>query len=188
MAWADQVHVNRSQVVKASRSLQRQKDSQRRGLGPAAEAEPNSSLGALLLATAAVGAAVWARKEAHKLSGRQLPPLVQRLLHAVFGTGSKKAGSAQQPGQWRQQRPRDLAGDAAVARLGGTQVGASPQSLPSLISHLVLQTDWVGWRCLQALEGGRPLQQAAGANTPARVQQQQHSKHKKSKKSKKRKH
>lgn len=138
--WHEEVHANRLQVSRASRTLQQRQAQEAAWLKDGAA--PNAGGATLAVAVGMVAALAAARKEGHRLQGRSLPlpqPL-RRLLSAVFGRARREGSSTGR--QWRLERPAAAAGAAALTRaahqVGGSgliRVKCPGQDLQMLLRH-----------------------------------------------------
>lgn len=148
MTWSDEVCTNRIQVAR----VQGSRTAAPRRLMPAAAPQPNSGLGPLALAAGLVAASLYFSKEGHKLRGRKLHPVLEKLRRLlgggagrwrVVGTTPRRSPSAaggvggadgaqtqREQGGWQQQDARSLAAAAAEQRLQQQQqqqeAGAAP--------------------------------------------------------------
>ena len=132
MTWSDQVASSRQQLA-AVRPLQ---GARRPKLAPAGPPSSNSSLGALSVATGLVAAALFWSREGHKLQGRRLPPLLERLRRLLTGGGGSGSGRRAALGPagggdvdaWKQLPASSLAAAAAEQRLQQQQQQEKPQA------------------------------------------------------------
>lgn len=110
MGWSDQVHANRIQ------STNRKNHSLQSNIPTPTPRKPNASVFPIALVAGAVSSAIWWRKAGHKnFKGKdpvgELAAFVKRLLG---GSGKKLAQS--QSGNWKSNRPGNMAAAAATQR------------------------------------------------------------------------
>ncbi|KAL4426539.1 hypothetical protein ABPG77_008397 [Micractinium sp. CCAP 211/92] len=131
MTWTEEVCANRIQVARTQGTRAGLAQVAKRRLLPAPAPRPNSGVGPIALVGALLAASLCWSREGHKLRGRKLPPLLERLRRLLGGdTGSsarrsvRAAGPAQPRAPPAQQRPpadavdrRALAAAAAEQRL-----------------------------------------------------------------------
>ena len=134
MTWSDEVCANRIAVARAHGARGSSALAPRTLLPTASARQPNSGAGSIVLVAGLVAASLYASKEGHKLRGRKLPPLLDRLRRLLSGGGRTTGSAARRPAsggaaprqpppqqaaaaaEWRQQPARALAGAAEVQR------------------------------------------------------------------------
>jgi hypothetical protein len=116
MTWAAEVQVNRTQLARATGAKPAP-----RSLLPAAHPAPaNCGLGPIAVVVALLGSAVYCSKQSHKLQGRRLPPLLERIRRALQGGGGRRIGSSDNRDR-QANVPRPAAAAAAAAELRSRQ-------------------------------------------------------------------
>jgi hypothetical protein len=110
MGWSDQVHASRIQST--SRKIQ----SSQSNIPTPRPRKPNSSVLPIALVAGAVSSALWWRKGGHeKFKGKDPVGEIASFIKRLFG-GSGKRLTQRQSGNWKANRPGNMAAAAATQR------------------------------------------------------------------------